>query len=291
MAHIYEPGVWKYRVRTVTDDQSVLAYVKWNPYRLTAIDGSTQVTEARMQVQANLVNFDINGVAETVIGTYSGNSGGDDQVVFADSPGTVRALIERINGIELGFDRYRAGLGDFRPGFGIGAGDGLAAGLTSIMLGVGNKGLEIFADSSGLSTANLFAAGCGTQGAKEGAGQAFPDLFEYEYTSTVGGVVTKRRAADLSKERTFQSKTEVRVTFVHFGAAFASNAKVLEFYDVNNTLLLRRDIGSATDLPDQDRYNFDNPIVVSQGPVFVQGSGSGALTDGALSVGYYERVA
>ena len=299
MARIASPGGWKYRVRTVNDDVSVLAHVMWNPYRLNDIAGTTQVTAARMQVQANLINFDINGVAETVIGTYAGNSGGDDQIVFGDSPATVRALIERINGLELGFDRYRAGLGDFRPGFTIGTGDGIAVGLTNIMLGRHHQsascpwrsGLEVFADSSGLATANIMSVGCGTYGAREGRGQEFPDNFQSEYTSTTAGVETRVRAQALSREKSPTSALEVRVTFVHFGAAYATNAKVITVFDQNDNTLFQETLGSGSALGSADKYNFDNPIASSTGPIFVQGVGTGALTDGPLTVGWYERVA
>lgn len=290
MARISSPSGWKYKNRTVTDDQSVLAYVKWNPDRIYAIDGTTVVTAARMQVQANLINFDINGVADTTIGTYAGNSGSDDQIVLVDAA-TVGAFLNLINGLELGIDRYMAGLGDFRPGFTIGNGDALAVGLTNILLGRGHKGLEVFADSSGLAVANTFSVGCGTRGAKGGAGQDFPDHFQSEYTSTVAGVVTKVRAPLRSRESHPTSTTSVKITQIHFGAAFATNAKVISVYDQLDNLVYQRTIGSATDLADAARYNFDNPIVEAVGPLFVQAVGTGALTDGPLTVGYYERVA
>ena len=299
MAHLKETGNWKFRSRVVTDDQSVLAYVMWNPNRLTAEDGATQVTAARMQVQANQINFDINAVADATIGTYAGNSGGDDAIVFADAPSTVRALIDRINGVELGIDRYRAGLGDFRPGFAIGAGDGLAVALTNIMLGWESRsvscswrtGLEVFADSSGLSTANIYGVGCGTGGAKRGGGQEFPDHLETEYTSTVAGVVTKVRAPVLSKERFFTSQMEVRITNIHFAAVFANNAKQIDIYDQNNNLIFSEVIGAGADLAGLDKYNFDNPIASGVGPLFVEAVGAAGLTDGPLKVQWYERVA
>lgn len=290
MARITQSGGWKYKSRVVTDDQSVLAYVKWNPKQRFIEDGATAVTAAQMQVQANLINFTLNAVADATIGTYTGNSGSDDQVVFADAA-TVQVLLDLINGLELGIDRYIAGLGDFRPGFAIGTGDGLAVALTNILLGETHKGLEVFADSSGLGTANTMSVGCGTSGAKAGAGQEFPDVKQFEYTSTTAGVITKVRNPNLSRERTYTSRLEVRVVHVHFAAAYASNAKQLDFYDSSNNLLRRTVIGSADVLPDADRYNFDNPIVSAVGPVFVEGVGSGALTDGPLVVGWYERVA
>src|SRR3990172_627122 len=105
MGQLLLPGGWKNASRTVQADQGVLAYVKWNPYRIFAIDGTTAVTAARMQVQASQVNFDINAVADTTIGTYTGNTGGDDAVMLADAA-TVQGLLDRVNGLELGINRY-----------------------------------------------------------------------------------------------------------------------------------------------------------------------------------------
>jgi hypothetical protein len=270
----------------------------WNPYQLYIADGTTAVTASRMQVQASQVNFDLNAVADTEIGTYTGNSGGDDAVMFADAA-SVQGLLDRINGLELGIDRYLAGLGDFRPGFTIGTGDGIAVALTNIMLGRHHKsascpwrsGLEVFADSSGLGTANTFSIGCGTYGAREGGGQEFPPNTQVEYTSTVAGVTTYVRNPNLTREKTYTSEMEVRIVQIHFAAAYATNAKIVSIYDKNNNLLFQENIGSGNDLGGVAKYNFDMPIVSATGPLFVEAVGTGALTDGAFTVGWYERVA
>lgn len=298
MARVHAPAGWKFRSRTVTDDQSVLAYVQWNPRQLYIANGTTAVTASRMQTQANQINFDLNGVADTQIGTYTGNSGGDDAIMLADAA-TVQGLLNLVNGLELGIDRYMGGLGDFRPGFVIGAGDAMAVALANILLGWNapsascpwRSGLEVFADSSGLGTANTMSVGCGTGGTRRGGGQAFPAFDQTEYTSTVAGVTTYARNPNLSRERFPQSTLQVRVTSIHFGAAYATNAKILSGYDQSNNLVWQRNIGSATDLSDDDRYNFENPIFETVGPAFVEGVGTGALTDGPLTVGWYERVA
>ena len=281
---------WKPFSRVVTDDQSVLCWVKWNPRRIYAIDGSTVVTAARMQVQVSQVNFDINAVADTTIGTYTGNTGGDDAVMLVDAA-TVQGLLDRINGLELAIDRYIAGLGDFRPQHVIGTGDGLAVALANILLGVHSKGLQVFADTSGLAINSLFAVGVGTGGCRPGAGASIPDLAAAEYTSTVAGVVTEVRAPKRSAESyPFQQTFESKITGITFAAAYASNAKIVSIYDVNDNLLFQEDIGSTNVLTDASRYGFDNPVAQAVGPLFVECTGTGALTDGALKVQGFTRV-
>ena len=277
--------------RTVTDDQSVLAWVKWNPDLLVGEDGSTATTAATMQVQANLVNFAVNAVADTTIGTYTGNSGGDDEVPFADGA-SVQGLLDRINSTEVGVRRYIAGLGDFRPGFVIGTGDGLAVAATNILLGQNHDGLQVFADSSGLATANLMAAAIGTGRARRGAGQQIPDHFESGYTSTTAGVVTKVREPNRSREvYPFTTTFETRLTGIHFAAAYATNAKTVSVYDQDDNLVYQETLGSANVLAADERYSFENPIVVASGPLFVEASGTGALTDGPLTIQGYVRLA
>lgn len=291
MGRLLNDAPWKAVSRVVTDDQSALAFVKWNPDVLVAEDGSTTVTTAEMQVQANLVNFDINGSDETEIGTYTGNTGNDDQVVLDDA-GTVEALIELINGVELGINRYIAGLGDFRPGFVISTGDGLAVASTNIMLGRNSDGLEIFADSSGLATANLLAAALGTPRARRGAGSTIPDYFDVGYTSTPAGVVTKVREAERSREEyPFSTTFETRLTSIHFAAAYATDAKLVQVFDMDNNLVFQETLGSGNNLANADKYNFENPIVAVRGPVFVEASGTGALTDGPLTIQGFTRGA
>lgn len=289
---------FKYASRTVTDDQSALAFVKWNPRLLVGEDGATVTTAARMQVQADLVNFDVNGVADTTIGTYAGNTGGDDQVVFADAA-DINGLIDRINGVvdgavagtALGVVRYIAGFGDFRPGFVIGTGDGLAVALTNILLGHYDDGLEIFADSSALASVNLLAAAIGTGRARDGAGSQIPDLRALGYTSTTAGVVTDVRESGRSREEhPFTTTFETRLTGVNVAALFATT-KLVSVFDQDNNLLYEEALGANTVLDAAERYDFDNPIAVAQGPIFVEVSGTGAFTDGTLLVQGYIRVA
>ena len=288
---IINDAPWKSASRVVTDDQSALCWVKWNPKLLVGEDGSTVTTAATMQVQTSLVNFLVNGVADTTIGTYTSNSGNDDQIPFADAA-TVQGLLDRINSTEVGVRRYIAGLGDFRPGFVIGTGDGLVAAATNIMLGHYHDGLAVFGDSSGLATANLMGAAIGTPRAREGKGQQIPDHRESGYTSTTAGVITKVREPERSREvYPFTTTFETRLTGIHFAAAYATNAKLVQVYDQDDTLLYQETIGSANVLAADERYSFDNPIVAAQGPLFVEASGTGALTDGPLTIQGFIRGA
>lgn len=290
MGRILNDAPWKSVSRTVTDDQSALCWVKWNPDLLVGEDGSTVTTAARMQVTVNLVNFDINGVADTTIGTYDSNSGSDDEIPFADGA-SVQGLLDRINSTEIGVRRYIAGLGDFRPGHVIGTGDGLAVGLTNIMLGHRSDGLQVFADTSGLAINLLFAAAIGTSRARSGAGQQIPDHRESGYTSTTAGVVTKVREPNRSREvYPFTTTFESRLTGIHFAAAYNTNAKVVSVYDIDDNLLFQEVLGSANVLAADERYSFENPIVVAQGPLFVEATGTGALTDGPLTIQGFTRI-
>ena len=291
MGRILNDAPWKSASRHVTDDQSALCWVKWNPRLLVGEDGSTVTTAARMQVQANLINFDVNGTADTTIGTYTSNSGGDDEVVLADA-GTVQGLLDRINSTEIGVRRYIAGLGDFRPGFVIGTGDGLAVALTNIMLGHYSDGLEVFADASGLANGELLAAAIGTPRAREGKGQQIPDHRESGYTSTTAGVVTPVREPERSREvYPFTTTFETRLTGIHFAASYATNAKIVSVYDQEDNLLFQETLGSGDVLAADERYSFDNPIVTAQGPLFVEAVGTGALTDGPLTIQGFIRLA
>lgn len=277
--------------RTVTDDQSVLCWVKWNPDLLVGEDGSTVTTAATMQVTVNLVNFEVNSAADTTIGTYSGNSGSDDEIPFADGA-SVQGLLDRINSTEVGVRRYIAGLGDFRPGHVIGTGDGLAVGLTNILLGHYSDGLQVFADTSGLAVAGVLAAAIGTSRARSGKGQQIPDHRESGYTSTTAGVVTKVREPNRSREvYPFNTTFETRLTGIHFAAAYNTNAKLVRVYDQDDNLVYEEVLGSANVLAADERYSFENPIVVAQGPLFVEASGTGALTDGPLTIQGFTRIA
>jgi len=291
--------------RTVNADESALCYVKFNPYKLTNAAGAT-VTAATVEVEANDLLFTVNGTAETVIGTYTGNSGADNAVVFVDGNiASVKNLIDTINGSGVGhpgptsstyLDRWRAGYGDFRPGFVIGAGDGLVTAAANALLGRGTDGLACLADSSALGTANTFSVGVGTDHAREGAGSVIPDHFDSDYIQSsvsAGTEATRiRSAARRQEEQPGLAGFQVYITGIHFGAAYATNAKVITVYDKDNNVVYQEVLGSGTGLAAASNYSVDNPVCVGPvgSPLFVEGVGTGALTDGPLTVQAYIRV-
>jgi len=285
---------WKKASRTVTDDQSILCRVKW----VGALTGAgIEPTAATMEVQANLLDFTVNGGAETDIGTYNGNSGTDAQIVFADATvASVANLVRAINGqlaggTAFGLTRWRASLGDFRPGFVIGAGDGLAAGPANAMLGEFAAGLNVVADSSGLAAANTFSASIGVPTTVKGTGQSVPDHFQDGYTSTTAGVVTNFRESVRKSEESNTPVMQVLLTAIHFGAIFANNDKLVSVFDINNNLLFTHFLAATNDVPAQI-LSETNPIELAPGsPAFVEGFGTGALTDGPLTIHGYVRVA
>lgn len=288
-----ESGQLKKAYRTVTDDQSVLAYAKFVG-RTTA--AGALVTAATLETQLNLIDLQVNGGAESDYGTYTGNSGADNQVVFVDANiATVQALVDALNGRVIGqpagLRRWRASLGDFRPGFAIGNGDGLAVAAANALLGLYHAGVQILADSSGLAVANTMSASIGGPTTIGGTGPQVPDNFESGYTSTVAGVVTPVREARRKAESTVTPLSQTIITAIHFGAVYASNAKVISVFDINNTLIFQYAMGAAVDIP-ANVLSEDNPIEGPPGsPLFVEAVGSGALTDGALSIHGWVRVA
>ena len=62
------------------------------------------------------------------------------------------------------------------------------------------------------------------------------------------------------------------------------------FDDAGNTLFTEA-LGAATVLDGAERYNFDNPIAAAQGPIFVEVTGTGGLTDGNVMAQGFVRVA
>lgn len=300
------PKNFKPFTRVVVADDSALCYVKWNPYKTTNAAGDT-VTAATVEVTANGLVFLVNGSAETVIGTYTGNSADDNDIVFGDTNlTTVKLLIDTINGRGVGhpaasastyLDRWRAGYGDFRPGFTIGSGDGIVLSAANAMLGRGVEGIKVEADSSALATANTYSAGIGTDHAIEGRGQVIPDHFDSDYLTNSVSAGTERTRTRFPERRQEEQPGlagfQVYITGIHFGAAYATNAKVVTVFDKDNNTLFQETLGSGNNLAAADQYNIDNPVVVGPAgsPLFVEATGTGALTDGPLTVRGFIRVA
>lgn len=281
--------------RTVFEDESRLCRVKyWRG--LSAVD--VEVTSATVQVTVNLLTFLVNTIAETVIGTYTGNSGGDNQVVYVDANvASIQNLVDTINGLGTGhptganlYRRMRASMGDYRPGFVIGNGDGLAAAAANILLGDTLDGYEVFADSSGLAVANTFSIGVGVPTCRPGTGPRLFDHFESDYVVTTAGVRTPQRFPTVQQTRFDAAKYQVQIDSIHCGATFANNDNVLRVFDIDDNLLWAYALGAATDVP-VNVLGADQPIMGPAGsPLFVEAAGTGALTDGPFTVAGFTRM-
>lgn len=285
--------------RTVASDTSVICYVKWNPERTTNNAG-TAVTAATIQILVDQLTFLINAAAEVGIGTYTGNSFGDNDIGFVDTnANSPLELVTAINGEAPGqpsrtggsyVDRWRAGLGDFRPGWVLDATSGLATAAANAMLGRHVQGLSVFGDTTGLSTASTFSVGLGVDGALEGAGSQVPDGFDGEYESTTAGVLTRVRDPVLFKEdMPGLAEFQVSITAIEVDQVFASNAKIVRIWDKDNNELGTFPIGSAVTVA---AITEATPFVGPLGsPLWVECVGTGALTDGPMTVTGFVRRA
>lgn len=286
---------------TRAEDGSSLCRAKWNYFTNVNAAGNP-VTAATIEVAANSLLFTVNGAAETIIGTYTGNSGADNEIVFADGNiATIANLIRAINGGAPGHPaktdatylrRWRAGLADFRPQFVIGAGDGLVTAAANALLGRGSAGLALLADSSGLASTNLISVGCGVPGAEEGGGQYLPDHFESDYEVTTAGVKTPTRdEIRRREEQVGRPRLSVFLTDIQVGALFATT-KVARVYDDQGNLLKSWNLGAAVAVPGSGQFDFKNPLVVGPpgSPLWVEVSGTGAFTNGDVTVSGFLRV-
>jgi len=283
-------------VRTVYEDESRLCRVKY--WRGDSAAG-VAVTTSTVQVLVTDLTFLVNTIAETVIGTYTGNSGADNQVVFADANiAAIVHLVDTINGLGTGhpvganlYRRMRASLGDFRPGWAIGATSGLAVGAANILLGDNSDGYEVFGDSSGLAVANTFSIGVGVPTCRRGSGPVLFDHFESDYVVTTAGVRTPQRNAIVEQTRFDAARYQVLIDSIHCGQTFANADNVIRVYDINNNVIWGHALGAGTDVP-VNVLGPDQPIVGPFGsPLFVEAAGTGALTDGPMVVAGYVRRA
>jgi hypothetical protein len=282
-------------------DGSSLCRVKWNPFATVNAAGDV-VTAATIEQASGSILFTVNGAAETIIGTYTGNSGADNEVVFVDTNvATVQNLIRVINGRGVGHPaktaatylrRWRAGLADFRPQFVIGAGDGLVVAPANALLGRSSVGLPMLADSSGLASADLISIGCGVPGAEEGGGQYLPDHFESDYEVTTSGVKTPTRdEARRREEQPGRPLFQVLLTDIQVGVLFATT-KVVRVFDDAGNLLKSWSLGAAVAVPGSGQFSAQNPLVRGPGgsPLWVEVSGTGGSTAGDVTVSGYMRV-
>jgi len=293
-----QPINFKPITRSVLADTSALCYVKIQSMGpLVTTDAGAEITTATVQVTSNDLTLLVNTAAETVIGTYTGNSGADNTATFGDTNcSTIQELLNVLNGVATGqssvIRRWRAGLGDFRPQFVIGTGDGLATAAANAMLGRGSDGLICLADSSALASANTLAIGLGTDRAREGGGQNFPDHFETDYTSTTGGVKTPvRSSARRIEDQPGQAGTQVVLTDLQVGALFATT-KIATVYDDAGNILKSWALGAATAIPGGP-FTAENPAVAGPvgSPLFIEITGTGGFTDGTCTASGYTRIA
>jgi len=279
--------------RTVQEDESVLCRAKYVARQNAA---SVDVTAATIETTATRHVFLVNGVAETLIGAYTGNTGADNEIVWSDgNANTIQELIDLINGVGVGqtaFNRWRASLGDFRPGYVIGAGDGLVAAAANALLGVHDPGLDLLADSTGQAVAETMSVCLGIPSTQEGTGAFLPSHFESGYTSTVAGVITRvREEVRRREEQAITAQWQVHITGIHAGAAFANNDKRIRVFDRENNLIESIILAAANE-PARALLGEEAPIVGPMGsPLWVELNGTGAFTNGPLSVHGYIHVA
>lgn len=290
--------VYKQLSRSVAADESAICHVKINPHPpAVSTDAGAEITTATVQVIATDLTLLVNTAAETVIGTFTGNSAADNVATFADNNATVQELLNILNGVAAGqtsvVRRWRAGLGDFRPQFVLDATSGLATAAANAMLGYA-EGLICLADSSGLPSANTLAIGLGTDRAVSGGAQRIPDHFESDYSSTTAGVKLPVRSAGRKVEdQPGQALYQVALTDLQIAASFATTGLATVFDDAGNTLKAWNIGTAAFSIPGSGDWTAENPAVIGPpgSPLFIEITGTGALTDGTCTATGFQRLA
>lgn len=293
--------------RSVIADGSALCAVKWDPHENFDEAGVDIATATVTQAADGLV-FTANGNADTGINAYTSAAGADGEVLYADvNANSVQELTDVINGIGVGqpgplgsgtpqqvavgyMIRYRAGFGDFRPGFVLGATTGLVVTAANILLGHDGEGLVINGDTSGLETADLYSVGLGTDFAQPGGGQVYADHFESDYvTDTSGNRFRVRGQRRRREEQPGLSEFRVAITTIRADMVYGSGAKVVTIYDVDDNALGVFPIAANVEVAS---ITEETPFVGPAGsPLFVEVVGVGALTDGPLTVTGEVRIA
>lgn len=281
--------------RTVVADQPILCRLRY--WRGLSAAGA-QVAAATVQVGANNLTFLVNALAETVIGTYTGATGAANQIVFADANiADIQHLVDTINGRGVGhpvgvnlYRRMRASFGDWRPGWVIGAGDGVPAGPANILLGENSAGYAVLADTSNLATADTLSVGIGVADCRRGSGPALFDHFESDYVVTTAGVVTPQREPEIMREMRDFARFQVQIDSIHAGMVHATNDKRIRVYDINDNLIWAYQLNALNDVPVNvlgPNQPIDGPV---GSPLFVEVDGTGGYTDGPLTVSGWIRM-
>jgi hypothetical protein len=256
-------------------DQSILCYLKCVGIQdLNGVD----ITASTVTPGANALTITTNAAVDTDV-----DAGG--LVTYATEL-SVQAVLDRLNGISADVvnTRYRAALGDYRPGYVLGAGDGLAAAAQNILLGRDSDGYAVLADISNHGVANTMSVCLGGPRAREGTEAWLPDHFESDYTSTTAGVITNVRAMRRRREEQNSPRIQTIIESIHCGAAFAGADLTITVYDNLDNLIWQYVLGAGTDVP-RNVLEAEHPIVGPMGsPLFVEAAGTGAFTDGPLAV-------
>lgn len=290
---------WKDASRSIAgNDLSVLCRLKCIADQNAA---GAQADQATVTVAANVVTIQIAGgggaLANDAGINYTGQAGAAGTITITD--GNANSIIEAINilnGVGVGqaaFRRYRAALGDVRPGYVLTGGDVLAQAAANILLGRTHAGFELFLDTSGLTdgdaTEGLWV-GIGTDGGTiEGArGWRIPDYFEdIPGASTTGSVNTPERSSARVPRKAADAVTrQYQYRITGFSMAAINNAtQTFRVYDIDDNIIWEEAMASAVTVF-QDRS--DTPIVGPVGsPLFCHLTGTGgqaANTSGLMQI-------
>jgi hypothetical protein len=226
--------------------------------------------------------------------TYTGAAGAAGTITITDgnanSPLEVANVVNGVGVGQTAIRRYRAALGDVRPGYVFLTGHILAAAAANILTGRTDNGVELFLDTSGLAAAELTDGcflGIGTDGGViEGVGPRWPDYFEdIPGSSTTASVNTPVRSPSRVPRKAQDAVTrQLQYRITGFSASFL-HATTMSFnvWDINDNLIYQEALTANAITAFQDRSR--TPIVGPIGsPLFCLLGGTGGETDGFLSV-------
>lgn len=94
------------------------------------------------------------------------------------------------------------------------------------------------------------------------------------------------------EEQPGRPRFQVILTDVLVGALFATT-KIVRVYDQAGTILKSVSLGAATSIPGSGQFDAKNPWVIGTpgSPLWVEVSGTGAFTDGDVTVSGFVRAA
>jgi hypothetical protein len=282
--------------RTVAgSDQSVFARVK-----CIADVGAAgnQADQSTVAIAGDVITIQIaeggGALANEALITYTGQAGAAGTITITDgNANTPLEVVNILNGVGAGqtaFRRFRAALGDVRPGYAFLTGHILAQAAANILLGRSDNGFELFLDTSGLAAGALtdgIFLGIGTDGGCiEGSGATWPDYFEdIPGSSTTASVNTPTRSSARRPRKYHDATTrQLQYRITGFSASFLhATTEVFNVWDINDNLIYQEALTANAITAFQDRS--ETPIVGPVGsPLFCLLGGTGGETDGFLSV-------